>query len=533
MGYSSLVGDYGAAGWAYYPFASGAPAAGDIWFDPGPGYNAEVVEGEFGFLAMLHEIGHALGLSHPFQGSQADRTFLTGNQASRMYSVMGYQTHPTNPGEPITPLLYDILAIQYIYGANTTFQAGDDVYKFGADQVPIQAIWDAGGRDTIDLSNQAGDQKVDLRPGAFSSIGGGHDNVAVAYGVTIENTIGGTGSDTVTGNDAANIIAGGAGADILFGGNGDDILEGGLGADRMVGGAGNDSYLVDDLDDLVFEEPDGGQDELRAGFSTQLPAGIEILTLTAETGKIGIGNNLGNLIVGTEFSDQLVGGAGADTLQGGAGSDILVGGAGNDVYILHDVDDVICDWSGVDEVRTTVSLSLAPAIENATLLGEDDLRMVGNALSNSIAGNSGDNSLHGGIGDDRLVGGQGSDVLTGDGGSDYLSGGAGEDTLSGGAGRDKFAISREDLLDATYDVINDFVLGEDKIAVGELLQGLGFTSLSTLKNSGYLSALSNGTDTSIVYDDPNGEGGPSIVLLLKGCVLSEAQLSVALVAGNL
>jgi serralysin len=528
MGYSSLVGDYGAAAWAYYPFASGAPAAGDIWFDPEPEYNAEVVVGEFGFLAMIHEIGHALGLAHPFQGSQADQTFLTGHHASRMYSVMGYQTHPTNPGEPITPLLYDILAIQYIYGANTTFHAGDDVYRFGADQVPIQAIWDAGGADTIDLSSQTRDQKLDLRSGAFSSIGGGNDNVAIAYSVTIENAIGGTGSDTLTGNDAANIIAGGAGADVLFGGNGDDVLEGGVGRDRMVGGAGNDTYLVDDLDDPVFEEADGGQDELRTGFSTELPAGVEVLTLTAEAGKIGIGNKLGNLIIGTEFCDQLVGGAGADTLQGGAGSDVLVGGAGNDVYILNDVDDIICDWSGVDEARTTVNLSLAPAIENAALLGEDDLRIVGNGLSNRIAGNSGDNSLHGGAGDDGLGGGQGSDVLAGDGGSDYLAGGAGQDTLTGGEGRDKFAISREDLLDGTYDVVTDFLLGEDKIAVGDLMEALGVRSLSTLKNSGYLSVLSNGAGTSIVYDDPNDEGGPSIVLFLKGCVLSEAQLPAAL-----
>ena len=68
----------------------------------------------------------------------------------------------------------------------------------------IRAIWDAGGIDTLDASNQALGAAIDLGAGAFSSIGvrdGGRaaaQNVAIAYGVVIENATGSGGNDTIT-----------------------------------------------------------------------------------------------------------------------------------------------------------------------------------------------------------------------------------------------------------------------------------------------------------------------------------------------
>ena len=42
-----------------------------------------------------------------------------------------------------------------------------------------------------------------------------HDNIAIAYGVTIENAIGGGGNDVIIGNDAANVLTGNGGADLF------------------------------------------------------------------------------------------------------------------------------------------------------------------------------------------------------------------------------------------------------------------------------------------------------------------------------
>ena len=80
--------------------------------------------------------------------------------------------------------------------------------------------------------NGSGSSEIDLRAGEFSELGNpitfnnGHaaqlDTVAIAFDVTIENAIGGSGSDTIWGNAAANYIDGGAGNDVIEGGIGDD-----------------------------------------------------------------------------------------------------------------------------------------------------------------------------------------------------------------------------------------------------------------------------------------------------------------------
>src|SRR5262249_12841105 len=113
-------------------------------------------------------------------------------------------------------------------------------------KTPILTIWDAGGRDTLDVSGFSQNQKIDLTPGHFSSVGSLVDNVAIAYGCTIENAIGGAGNDTITGNDADNVLFGGAGNDTLSGGKGNDTLVGAAGNDTLTGGAGNDTFLFRD-----------------------------------------------------------------------------------------------------------------------------------------------------------------------------------------------------------------------------------------------------------------------------------------------
>ncbi len=85
--------------------------------------------------------------------------------------------------------------------------------------------------------------------GAFSSIGtNGSDgaalnNVSIAYGASIGNANGGSGSDKITGNALANHLSGGAGNDTLYGRTGNDLLDGGPGSDVLDGGAGSDTAV--------------------------------------------------------------------------------------------------------------------------------------------------------------------------------------------------------------------------------------------------------------------------------------------------
>src|SRR5204863_6083394 len=122
--------------------------------------------------------------------------------------------------------------------------AGRAAFDFDRNHNPVIAIWDAGGVDTLDASGFTTNQRIDLRSGEFSDVGALTQNVAIAYGATIENAVGGSGKDTIAGNKANNVLTGNAGDDSLSGGAGADTLNGGLGSDTMAGGVGDDIYYV-------------------------------------------------------------------------------------------------------------------------------------------------------------------------------------------------------------------------------------------------------------------------------------------------
>src|SRR5207253_9925132 len=88
----------------------------------------------------------------------------------------------------------------------------------------------------------------------------------------------------------------------------------------------------------------------------------------------------GQTINGTAGNDSLVGGTGNDTINGfdgndtidgGAGADSMVGGPGDDLYFVDNTGDIIVEQQnqGIDEVRATVSYTLADFVNNLTLLG--------------------------------------------------------------------------------------------------------------------------------------------------------------------
>ena len=238
----------GSGGHAYYPGdTAAADVDGDVWINIDPATIDPA--SRFGNVRTIrHEIGHALGLSHPGDYNAAPGVDITyaGDaqfvQDSRQYTVMSYFDAPETGASDLPAdslMLHDIAALQAMYGANMTTRTGDTVYGFGSNAgdvhdfavntTPHLAIWDAGGSDTLDASRYAADQTIELTAGKYSDIGGYQKNVVVALGATLENAIGGLGDDSIQGNTAANVLTGGMGADVIYGDSGNDVLVGGGG----------------------------------------------------------------------------------------------------------------------------------------------------------------------------------------------------------------------------------------------------------------------------------------------------------------
>jgi Peptidase M10 serralysin C terminal/Matrixin len=236
---SAVLGEFEAAH-TYYPEPY-ADWAGDVWFNSEEASVYNQNAWTYGFMVTLHEMGHAVGLKHPFESPS-----LPVGQDNRQYTVMSYNGPASMPDyEPASLMLYDIAALQHLYGANTSYASGDDRWSWDTDQTFRWCIWDGGGTDTIDAGNQARRVVINLNPGAFSSIGsynGGNifDNVSIAFDCWIENAVGGSAADSITGNNLANRLDGRAGNDTLAGGMGADILLGGAGNDVLNGGDSND-----------------------------------------------------------------------------------------------------------------------------------------------------------------------------------------------------------------------------------------------------------------------------------------------------
>jgi serralysin len=410
--------------------------------------------GEHGFETYVHEIGHALGLTHPgpYNGTAPPRDDpAVYAQDTTRFSIMSYFEEADDGSatswigsRPSTPMLHDVLAIQAKYGADPNTRTGDTVYGFNStanrtvfdfaiNKSPVVTIYDAGGIDTLDTSGFGdpgfGDeQTIDLRVNKvgqslaeekFSSIGGLTNNVAIAYNVVIENAVGGSGRDTITGNEADNKLSGLSGADTLTGGDGDDTLDGGRGSDVMDGGLGDDTYRVDSAADVVFEATNAGVDEIVTDMTVfTLPdprsggAFIENLTYVGRQAFTGTGNVLTN---------RITGGIADDTLNGGEGRDFMIGRRGNDTYLVDMGRDVVIEdaSNGIDTVRSRVSLTLYANTENLILEGNAS-NGTGNALRNTITGNARANVLDGAGGVDTLIGRTGNDVYVTDGGDSVV-----------------------------------------------------------------------------------------------------------------
>lgn len=282
---------------------------------------------------------------------------------------------------------------------------------------------------------------------------------------------------------------------IINGTDKNDILgKNAVGADTMTGKKGNDTYYVDNIGDKVIESLNQGIDKVFSSISYKLANNVENLILTGTAALDGTGNALNNVIYGNSGNNKLYGGTGGnDTLYGMAGSDFLygrdgndklIGGTGGDAYIIDVATDIITELTnqGIDRVYSAVDYTLGNNLENL-ILRLSAVNGAGNALNNLLVGNAGNNTLNGLAGNDTLQGKAGNDTLNGGDGNDTLDGGEGADILSGGLGKDTYNLAEtvhssdtvvvglnttpnflNDYIGGT-DVVNGFVLGEDKLDV--------------------------------------------------------------------
>ena len=246
--------------------------------------------------------------------------------------------------------LFDGDGNDFVFG-----NSGNDTFVAGAGNDTYDG---STGIDTLDLRLATQDTVVNLSTGTLTGGGLGTDRL-----VSIENIVGSSFNDTLTGNAADNRIDGGAGNDQISGGAGNDTLTGGLGNDQIDGGSGNDTIYDGAGNDQVTAGD--GNDYIYAGTGNDSfngGSGVDTLDLSALTASITLdaskrsyisGSSTGSVIsvesfVGTAFDDTFTGskannffdgGAGNDTFRGMGGADTFTGGAGRDTYtwLVRDV----------------------------------------------------------------------------------------------------------------------------------------------------------------------------------------------------
>lgn len=446
-------GQEGAGAFAYQPGNRATTSVtGDVWVNFS-GSNITPAILNYGHHTLTHEIGHAIGLSHPAAYNASEGVSITyANDAtyyedSRQYTVMSYFSesntggnfrNPTTGGSQYSavPLLDDIAAAQRLYGANMTTRTGDTVYGFNsnadrawfsaasASTSLIFAVWDAGGIDTFDFSGYTQNQVIDLRQGAFSNVGGLIGNVAVAVGTVIENARGGLGADRLIGNSADNV---------LTGHYGNDIIDGGLGSDTAAFLSRRSEYTITVSGQTVTVT--------HVAEGTDTITNVEFLRFSDMTLSVGpngdivtsggitlSGDLTNDTLNGTAFVDVLSGGGGNDVINGLGGDDTLNGGLGDDQVFGGDGNDILIGGSGVDLLDGGAGTDLANYFGAAAGVNV-------NLVAGTATGGAGMDTLRG---IENVRGTAFADILIGDNGNNVLRGSGGADILYGGAGNDSF-----------------------------------------------------------------------------------------------
>lgn len=483
---------------------------------------AELGGGNDLFQTFIHEIGHTLGLGHPHDtGGNTTAPFTDQFNMpapyQAHYTIMSYTGAPNDDpnftfGRAVTPMAFDIAALQNMYGANTTTRTGNTTYKLLDPQsAPIDTnssdgtiavgrayygIWDAGTADT-DTIRYDGNARVliDLMSATLTS----------------------TPAADIT--EMTNAVAGTAAFATLAALTKSEIT--------------NPTFTSGGFFSSVL---DNAGNRAPGGFS--IANGVVIENATGGSGNdLLIGNSANNVLTGNSGNDTLLGGRGNDTLIGGLGDDTMLGGSGNDIYTVDSLNDSIVEnvagaAGGFDTVRASATYALGAGVlverlETTDAAGLGAINLTGNATAQTIVGNAGVNTLgDGGAGAaDRLLGGGGNDTYivnnAGDSIIETTSGGALDTvktSVSYGLGANVFVERLETTNAAGTDAINLIGNGFAQTIVGNAgankLNDGGGAGADTLSGGG-------GDDTYFIYNlgtqvVEGANGGTNDAVLVNG-----------------
>ncbi|CTQ53595.1 Serralysin C precursor [Roseibium album] len=310
--------------YAYYP--SDDPVGGDSMFNTN-GYNSPQI-GNYQYHTFLHEFGHTLGLKHGHSTSGPGA--VPYELDSMEFTVMTYRSWVGKPlnygyanetwGFAQSLMMLDIAAIQRMYGANFTTEAGNTTYSFststgemfidgvgvgtpGGNRV-FRTVWDGDGIDTYDLSNYTTDLAIDLTPGGYSDfdVGGNFQRAMLDFGYAnnpVTYARGHLFNALQFGSDVRSLIenaVGGSGDDSFVGNAADNTFHGGAGNDSFYASAGLDTYYGDSGSDSLF------YDTLFSSFSFAVSGTfLQIIGAALETATDLVADTVENIV----FSDQI------------------------------------------------------------------------------------------------------------------------------------------------------------------------------------------------------------------------------------
>ena len=237
-------------GVSWLPGEAGAgDQAGDVWMDADS--MLQLQPGTEGCEALLHEIGHALGLRHPRNVDAGDHWAMQLRPQDDITALTVMSESASADGLFRSEWgALDLLALRYLYGSKPA-STGNDVYTLGPRESNSQTtLTDDGGVDTLDASALPAGVNLDLVPGHLSSAGlsgagaAAVNNLAIPAGTWIENAVGTAFDDVLIGNALDNRLTGGLGNDWIDGGAGNDVaLFDGLRADFEVSSSYGKVYV--------------------------------------------------------------------------------------------------------------------------------------------------------------------------------------------------------------------------------------------------------------------------------------------------
>lgn len=249
-----------------------------IYLDSQQTDNQSPVAGSWGYQALLHEIGHALGLKHPFEATADSAVVLAAPYLdTTAYSVMSYTLAGNGYYSQFNE--YDLAALQFLYGTDglggswgigtggcyLTGSSLDSILTLPGGQVTLT---DLGGIDTVQYAGTQKDytivptsDKLWLHVSGADTdhlISSSVEYLAFADGTAATATLLNPKGGFFLGTNGADQLVGTAGNDLIFGSAGNDTLVSGGGNDLLIGGAGLDTALfAEQTSELLLSFVDG------------------------------------------------------------------------------------------------------------------------------------------------------------------------------------------------------------------------------------------------------------------------------------